>query len=64
MMKFKMQKSDKNKQIQWIYVPRLIIVLVIWTINKEKNWSKDNIQTTCIPSDHDKNTCKVWKRLA
>ena len=36
----------ENKQIQWIYVPRHIIFLAIWTINKEKNWSEDYIQTT------------------
>ena len=54
--------STSNNQIHWIYVPRLIIVLVIWNINKEKKWSDDYIQTTCISSDHDKNTCKVWKR--
>ena len=33
------------------------------TINKEANWSEDYIQTRGMSSDHDKNTCKVWKKI-
>ena len=60
--------SSSNKQIQWIYVPRVINVLVIWNINKETSLSEDYSQTTCISSDHDnsdhdKNTRKVWKKI-
>ena len=37
--------------------------MFIWNINKETSLSEDYIQTTCISSDHDKNTRKVWKKI-
>ena len=39
-------------------------VMTKFNLWKSEKKSDDCIQTTCISSDHDQNTCEVWKELA